>query len=167
MRSRRLWGAALAVSLLPDADVLGFSFGVRYEDFLGHRGFFHSPFFSLVLSSACLLVLFRDLRPLTKRWWEYLTFLFLLGSSHGLLDALTDGGLGIALLAPFNNRRFFFPWTPIPVAPIGLSASFSEWGIAVILWEATHILAPACAVLAAVKLLRHKEGRRLDGDSHT
>jgi inner membrane protein len=40
-------------------------------------------------------------------------------ASHGLLDTLTDGGLGAALLWPFSNQRFFAPWRPIPVAPIG------------------------------------------------
>jgi len=39
--------------------------------------------------------------------------------SHGLLDTLTDGGLGIALLWPLSNHRYFAPWRPIPVAPIG------------------------------------------------
>ena len=40
--------------------------------------------------------------------------------SHGLLDTLTDGGLGCALLWPFDLTRYFAPWRPIPVAPIGL-----------------------------------------------
>lgn len=39
--------------------------------------------------------------------------------SHLLLDTLTDGGLGCALLWPFSTERFFAPWTPLPVAPIG------------------------------------------------
>jgi hypothetical protein len=41
-------------------------------------------------------------------------------ASHGLLDTMTDGGLGCALLWPFSLTRFFAPWRPIPVAPIGL-----------------------------------------------
>ena len=41
-------------------------------------------------------------------------------ASHALLDTLTDGGLGAALLWPFNFTRYFAPWRPIPVAPIGL-----------------------------------------------
>jgi inner membrane protein len=40
-------------------------------------------------------------------------------ASHGLLDALTDGGKGIALAWPFTDARLFAPWRPIPVAPIG------------------------------------------------
>ena len=33
---------------------------------------------------------------------------------------MTDGGLGCALLWPFSLSRYFAPWRPIPVAPIGL-----------------------------------------------
>jgi len=46
--------------------------------------------------------------------------IFFCVASHGLLDALTNGGRGIALLWPFTNARYFAPWRPIPVAPIGL-----------------------------------------------
>lgn len=55
-------------------------------------------------------------------------------ASHGLLDALTDGGLGIALLWPFTNERFFAPWAPIPVAPIG-TGMLSSRGVYVVAFE--------------------------------
>jgi len=48
--------------------------------------------------------------------------------SHPLLDTLTDGGLGCALFWPFDLTRYFAPWRPIPVAPIGL-AFFSPFGL--------------------------------------
>ena len=48
-------------------------------------------------------------------------------ASHGLLDAMTDGGLGIGLLTPFSSRRYFWPWRPIPVAYIHQIA-FLRWG---------------------------------------
>jgi inner membrane protein len=54
--------------------------------------------------------------------------------SHGLLDAMTDGGLGVALLWPWTPQRIFFPWRPIPVAPIGLHL-FSLRGLYVLGWE--------------------------------
>ena len=40
------WWSAL--SMLPDADVIGFSFGVRYGDPWGHRGATHSLTFAFV-----------------------------------------------------------------------------------------------------------------------
>ena len=35
-------------------------------------------------------------------------YLFLATASHGVLDAMTNGGLGIAFFSPINNRRFSF-----------------------------------------------------------
>ena len=46
---RASWGATLAwaaLSFLPDADVIGFGLGVRYEDEWGHRGATHSLAFA-------------------------------------------------------------------------------------------------------------------------
>jgi inner membrane protein len=51
--------------------------------------------------------------------------------SHGLLDALTDGGLGAALFWPLTAERYFAPVRPIPVAPIG-PRIFSMYGLYVI-----------------------------------
>jgi inner membrane protein len=55
--------------------------------------------------------------------------------SHGLLDTLTNGGLGIALAWPFSMARYFAPWTPIPVAPIGVRM-LSGRGLRVVMTEA-------------------------------
>jgi membrane-bound metal-dependent hydrolase YbcI (DUF457 family) len=55
-------------------------------------------------------------------------------ASHVVLDTMTDGGLGCALLWPFSNRRYFAPWNPIPVAPIG-KAFFSRRGLSVAMVE--------------------------------
>jgi inner membrane protein len=155
-RPVRVWTAAVAVSVLPDADVIGFAYGVRYSDFLGHRGFFHSPFFALLLAILCVHLLFRDRRPMSRGWWAYVAVFFVAGASHGLLDAMTDGGLGIALLIPFDSGRFFFPWTPIPVAPIGLRAFLGEWGLRILVWEAVYMWAPLLALLAGVLVVRRR-----------
>jgi inner membrane protein len=101
------------VSLAPDADVAAFALGIPYSHPFGHRGASHSLAVALVagLAIACL-----DRRHFAR--------MFFLGAaavaSHGILDAFTDGGLGIALAWPFSDDRFFAPWRPIPVAPIGL-----------------------------------------------
>lgn len=98
------------MSLLPDLDVIGFRFGVAYADPWGHRGATHSVVFALAVALVGLLL---TRAPRTA------AFLFATVVSHPLLDMLTDGGLGVALAWPFSNERLFFPWTPIPVAPIG------------------------------------------------
>jgi inner membrane protein len=40
-RAPNLWIPAIVCSVLPDADVIGFSYGIPYASFFGHRGFFH------------------------------------------------------------------------------------------------------------------------------
>lgn len=44
--------------------------------------------------------------------------LFLSTVSHGLLDAMTNGGLGVGFFIPFDNRRYFLPFRPIEVSAI-------------------------------------------------
>lgn len=38
---------------------------------------------------------------------------------------MTNGGLGIAFFAPFDDTRYFFRWRPIEVSPIGIRAFFT------------------------------------------
>lgn len=128
-----LWSA---LSFLPDADVIGFSLGVRYEDEWGHRGATHSLTFSFALGAAIGLVAPWFRLPALRTG---ITAVLVL-ASHALLDTLTDGGLGIALFWPFDLTRYFAPWTPIPVSPIGL-AFLSPYGLFVAAWEAV-LLAP-------------------------
>jgi len=47
---RSLIAVAALVSLLPDADVAAFGFGIPYEHPLGHRGFTHSIAFAFVFT---------------------------------------------------------------------------------------------------------------------
>src|SRR5688572_21067756 len=113
-----------AISFLPDADVVGFGLGVRYEDEWGHRGATHSLLFSVAVGAAIGLAAPLFGRPRLRT--GFLASLVL--ASHALLDTLTNGGLGCALFWPFDRTRYFAPWTPIPVSPIGLSF-FSPYGL--------------------------------------
>ena len=125
-----------ALSFLPDADVVGFGFGIQYADEWGHRGATHSFVFALALGT-----LIGVLAPLVRRpalATGALAVLVL--ASHPLLDILTDGGLGCALFWPFDQTRYFAPWQPIPVAPIGFGF-FGSRGLSVALAEAI-IFAP-------------------------
>ena len=125
-RSAVTWSA---LSMLPDADVIGFSLGVRYEDPWGHRGATHSFAFAVIVGAVVGLVVRRlDRRrslprrssePGNERRRALLATVVL--ATHPLLDTLTDGGLGCALLWPFDLTRYFAPWRPIQVAPIGLA----------------------------------------------
>jgi inner membrane protein len=136
-------GALLAV--LPDADVVSFPLGIPYASTFGHRGFTHSIVFALATSLLATLALrssARDRRML-------FAYLFLCAISHPLLDALTNGGLGIAFFSPFTNHRYFFPWTPIRVSPIGASF-FSARGLKTLVSEAKWVWLP-CVALALVR----------------
>mgnify|MGYP001027437337 CR=1 FL=1 len=146
--SERFWSVSIVCSIISDADVFGFSFGIPYHHFFGHRGFFHSPFFGLLIGIFLVTVFFRD------EWLFYLIFFFLVSASHGILDAFTSGGLGIALLSPFDNTRYFFPWTPIMVSPIGVDAFFSRWGLMVIKSEFLWIWLPSFLVVVVSKAIR-------------
>lgn len=125
------WAGLLAgASYLPDLDVLAFDFGIPYGAPFGHRGALHS------LAAATLVGLVVGLIALRARLPALRMGLVagLVMASHGVLDAFTDGGRGIALLWPFSNARYFAPWRPIPVAPIGLHM-LSRAGLSVALHE--------------------------------
>ncbi len=119
-----------AISMAPDADVIGFRLGIPYSHPWGHRGATHSICFALMFGAVVWLLLKRKELP-RLRTTAFVTVLMM---THGLLDALTDGGLGAALLWPFTTFRYFAPWNPIPVAPIGLGM-FSAIGARVVLTE--------------------------------
>lgn len=153
----RFWVLSAACAVLPDADVLGFAFGVAYGDTFGHRGFTHSLVFALLLAAAVVAVFFREGR---RNRAALVAYFFLVTISHALLDMLTDGGLGVALFAPFGGGRYFFPFRPVEVSPIGVGSFFSEWGLRVILSELLWVWAPAvlCVLLALV--IRRARRRR-------
>ncbi|MCP3100661.1 metal-dependent hydrolase [Myxococcus sp. K15C18031901] len=114
----RLAGSMALLGLLalaPDADVVAFVFRIPYAAPWGHRGASHS--FAIAVAGALLVALVAWRLGARAKRWGLLAFLAL--ASHGVLDSLTDGGLGAALLWPFSNARLFAPVRPLPVAPIG------------------------------------------------
>ena len=121
--------------------------------FWGHRGFTHSLAFAALLAAAVSLSS-GWLRPQIRRF-SLFVYLFLATASHGLLDAMTDGGLGVAFFSPFNNRRYFLPWRPIRVSPIGITRFFSTRGLAVLKTEMMWIWVPSIFVVLLVLALRH------------
>ncbi len=133
----------IACSVLPDLDVIGFPLGIPYGALLGHRGLSHSLLFAAVVSATLTMTLFR-LRP--EGSGVIFLFLFLSTLSHGLLNMLTNGGLGVALFAPLTKQRYFFPWRPIAVSPIGLRPFVSSRGLHVLRSELQWVWLPATVV---------------------
>jgi inner membrane protein len=100
-------------------------------------------------------------RPQSANRFLVWVYLFLATASHGLLDALTDGGHGVAFFAPFENSRYFFPFTPIEVSPIGISRFFSSRGLEVLLDEVQWIWVPAGVLIGGAWLAsRIRRSRR-------
>ncbi|KAF1708853.1 hypothetical protein CSC70_12180 [Pseudoxanthomonas kalamensis DSM 18571] len=134
---RRLLLAGIAAAMLPDADVLAFALKIPYADAFGHRGASHSLLFALILA-ALGAVCARPLRstPLQAGLWLGLCTL-----SHPLLDAMTSGGLGVALYWPWSNERLFAPWRPILVSPFA-NGFFSARGLATLLSELRWVWLP-------------------------
>lgn len=166
----RFWLLSALCAVLPDADVAGLYLGVRYGDLLGHRGLTHSLAFAAAVGFTVALIFFRNARAETGRGRPALAGYFaVVTASHGMLDALTDGGLGVAFFAPFDAGRYFLPWTPIRVSPIGADF-FGGRGLAVLASELLWVWLPSLALVAAVwaarKLLKSPAdagGRNLDG----
>jgi len=129
--------SSMAVAALPDAD--GLFFGtIPYDHPFGHRGFTHSLFFATILGVS-LAAIFSRARWAPQSVW-FLAALFAASTaSHGFFDAMTDGGRGVAFLAPFSNHRYFFPWRPIPVAPLSFEGLLNRRGMRVIRTEAELI----------------------------
>lgn len=137
--------AGMILAMLPDADVVGFKLGIAYGDAFGHRGASHS-----LVAAAIFAGLVMAVMP-AARTRLCAMFLWFSCASHGLLDTLTSGGLGAALLWPFSDARFHAPVTPIRVSPIGIRNFLSARGVTVLMSEALWIWLPC---LVAIMLAR-------------
>ncbi|HZP38915.1 MAG TPA: metal-dependent hydrolase [Methylomirabilota bacterium] len=156
----RLLAAGVLVSALPDLDVLTHAWGVSYAAPLGHRGFSHSLLFAVVVA----LVGAAAARALRAPPGRALAFLLVAGASHGALDSLTTGGLGVAFLWPWSDERFFAPRAVrvIAVSPLGLHF-FSRRGLTVLASELVWIWPAALASSLILMLERRRRSRRRPG----
>jgi inner membrane protein len=152
----RFWILSTVCTLLPDVDVVGFFLGVRYGTVLGHRGFSHSLLFALLVAVLVTVAAFPAVRRFSKQWWLLMACFFVSTGSHGVLDAMTDGGYGVAFFSPFSNARYFLPWRPLEVAPIGVRGFFSRWGWDVLISELLWIWVPVTLLLVIASLARRQ-----------
>jgi len=153
-RDWRFWTLIAGSAVLPDADVIGFYFGINYGDLLGHRGLSHSLLFAASWSLLVVLWEFRTASRGSKQWWALVGLFFLATASHGVLDALTNGGLGVAFFSPFDTTRYFFPWQPINVSPISIGRFFSGRGASVLVSEMIYVWLPLAVVWICSRFLR-------------
>ena len=138
-------------SAIPDLDVIAFSFGIPYESVWGHRGITHSFFFAAILSIVVMLLFYKNL-SLSKEWGILFLYFFLATSLHPLLDALTNGGLGVAFFAPFENSRYFFSFRPIRVSPMSVERFFTMRGFEIFRNEFIWVWLPCIVIIILVRL---------------
>jgi inner membrane protein len=153
----RFWVLTAVCTLLPDVDIIGFYFGIKYGDVFGHRGFFHSLTFALLVSLTVVFLTFRSVPRSSKHWWGLLAFFFFVTASHGLLDSMTDKGMGVGFFIPFDNTRYFMPWRPVYASPMKISRFFSYSGIEVLTAEIIWIWVPVMLFYAGVNICRKRK----------
>jgi inner membrane protein len=132
----------VAFAILPDADAIAFRLGIPYASPFGHRGFSHS----LVIAAffAALAVPFA--RAFNTRPIAVFAFLFFAMASHGVLDACTDAGLGVAFFWPWSNERIFFGFRPIEASPVSARRFLTARGWEVFQSELLWVWLPLLSV---------------------
>lgn len=148
---------AIFLSIAPDLDIIGFRLGIPYDHLLGHRGLSHSLPFALVVSLV-LAWMFARRYPLSS--YRLAGFFFISMASHGVLDALTSGGLGVAFFAPFSEIRYFFEIRPIAIAPLSVERFFSARGLVVLVSEIKWVWLPMFGVAIVALVVRFLLARR-------
>jgi inner membrane protein len=148
----KFWILTGICAMLPDADAVSFALGVRYDSMYGHRGLTHSITFAIIVG-ILVSTIFYGSAQVAK--WKIALYFAAVTVTHPFLDMFTNGGLGVALLAPFSSERFFFPWRPIEVSPIGLHF-FSGRGFEVISSEIMWIWIPSAIIFLFAWLVRRR-----------
>lgn len=156
----RYWALGIFCAEAPDLDAIGFWAGLPYDSLWGHRGLTHSILFAMLLSWLLVRLTERGNDISRIRLWS---FLFVSTVSHGLLDAITDGGLGVAFLSPFDPTRYFFPFRPIQVSSMSLWDLLGPHGVNVLISECVWVWVPCASFMAGVTVTRGRQVRRSIG----
>jgi len=152
---KKFWVLSFLLPSLPDADVISFAFDISHNHIWAHRGFTHSIVFALLIGILTVVLFFREKIQNIKRGVFLTSYFSLITASHGILDGLTSGSTGVAFFAPFNNTRYFFPFTPIENSPIGL-AFFGARGVTVIKSEFLWVWLPVISTVLIIVFCANK-----------
>ena len=131
--------AGVLLTIFPDIDVISFRLGIPYENVWGHRGMTHSIFFAALTG---LITVFLFTRQCNKQFVLLWAYFFVCMASHGVFDAMTNGGKGVAFFAPFSDARYFMPIRPLEVSTLDLKRFMSAHGINVLKSELIWIWLP-------------------------
>jgi inner membrane protein len=142
----------MVAAALPDIDVIAFRFGIPYDDQFGHRGATHSLAFAVLI--GVLAALFS--RRLKSSRLLAFCALALATASHTLTDMLTNGGRGVELFWPLDTGRYFFPFRPVEVSPIGAAHFLSSDALLVIASEWLWLLVPVILFASLVRIAEQR-----------
>lgn len=156
---RRVVLAALACAMAPDVDWFTGFLGLTDSHGLAHRGATHALVAVPLIAGLAMLVAFRS-RLREPRLWLCLGAATL---SHGLLDAWTFGGTGVAFLAPFSDARFAAAWQPLFVSPIPLSGHLLDWFLFALAIELAWLGLPALLITGLLRWRSLAEGVEAEG----
>ncbi len=147
---RRTWALAAVCAMAPDLDwFVGFLHVHRGHAF-NHRGAAHSLFAALLIATVVFFLGFRR----DQRRWGVGLCLAVAAVSHGLLDACTSGGVGVALFMPFSDTRWACVWQPGWVAPLPMGHEHVHTFLASLWSEAFWIGLPALLMASWGRLIR-------------
>jgi inner membrane protein len=158
---RPLLIAGILASVVPDIDVLSFSLRVNTDTAFAHRGATHSFAFAALLALALAVAL----QGAAGGFWRCFVFLFLSTASHGVLDAFTNGGPGIAFFWPWTSERYFAPFRPILVSPIEVSRFLSIRGVHILISELIWLWVPCVVLWLALVIIKENQNLASVGTS--
>lgn len=144
---RRSWALTTFCALAPDLDWFSAFVNLPHSGWLDHRGLTHS------LPAAALLagtVWWLGFEP-AHRTRRLLLCLLVAAFSHGLLDACTRGGVGVAAFLPFSKARYVCIWQPLQVSPLPLNATLALRFLRSLLGELLWIGLPAWLLVLAAR----------------
>ncbi|MBF0144133.1 MAG: metal-dependent hydrolase [Magnetococcales bacterium] len=156
----RMLVAGILFSVLPDLDLLFGYVGWAETGIFAHRGFTHA----MIVAWAVAVFFAGFARYLHGSIVTAFWLLFLSMGSHGVLDAMTNGGAAVALAWPFSQERLFFSFRPIEAIPQDFSLLLSEKGLEVMASELLWVWLPVLVAALLLRLLvRPGSRRRLAG----
>ena len=125
----RYWVVGILCSVTLDLDAVGRVFGGGDLAVVGgHRALTHSLLFAVVVGMLATWTAFRDAHWDGARL-RIAAYLILATASHGILDAFTSYGSGVAFLFPLTPVRYSSPWRPLN----GLNEALYIWTPAILL----------------------------------
>jgi membrane-bound metal-dependent hydrolase YbcI (DUF457 family) len=110
-RSAGVVGLTALAAAAPDIDAIGRPFGHGDITLLGgHRAVTHSIFAALLLGAVALFLVPRHAARADR--WRIALFVTAVVVTHGVLDAFTTYGEGVAFFAPLSMHRWKSAWQP-------------------------------------------------------